>query len=64
MCYERKDSCQIKEAKKRKSTSVTIDRKLLEKLQEEAKKNNTNVSNLLEEIAREKYGIKKDEESK
>jgi post-segregation antitoxin (ccd killing protein) len=51
-------------SKKRKSTSVTIDRKLLEKLQEEAKKNNTNVSNLLEEIAREKYGIKKDEESK
>ena len=48
-------------SKKRKSTSVTIDRKLLEKLQEEAKKNNTNVSNLLEEIAREKYGIKKEE---
>lgn len=51
-------------SKKRKSTSITLDKKLLARLKEEAEKNNTNVSNLLEDIAREKYGIKKDEENK
>lgn len=61
---ERKNVMPNKRSEKRKSTSVTLDKKLLEKLKQIAAETNTNVSNLLEEIAREKYGIKENEQQK
>ena len=61
---ERRNVMPNKRSEKRKSTSVTLDKKLLEKLKQIAAETNTNVSNLLEEIAREKYGIKENEQQK
>ncbi|MBR6389593.1 MAG: hypothetical protein IKS15_05685 [Opitutales bacterium] len=49
-------------SKKRKSTSITIDVGLLKLLKSEAAKSRTNVSNLLEKIAKEKYNIKDENE--